>query len=83
MLLRQRREQINYRADREKARREEATQTLRRHEPTANIRNLIKANEAQIEKIESARRQRLAQLPQEGVVHVSWDLKSLGLVKVQ
>jgi len=83
VLLKQRREQINYRAEREKARREDAIETLRRREQTANIRNLIKANEAQIEKFESARRQRLAELPDEPVVNVSWDLKSLGLIKVK
>lgn len=83
VLLKQRREQINYRAKRERTRREEAIETLRRREQTPNIRNLIKANEAQIEKFESARRQRLAELPDEPIVNVSWDLKSLGLIKVK
>jgi hypothetical protein len=83
VLLKQRREQINYRADREKKRKEDTIETLRGREQAANIRNLIKANEVQIEKIENARRQRLAELPDEPVVNVSWDLKSLGLIKVK
>jgi len=83
VLLKQRREQINFRAEREKARALAAIETLKaRKNQTKQIETLIKANKARVEKIEGSRHQRLAELPEKPIVHVSWNLKSLGLIKV-
>lgn len=83
VLIKQRREQINYRAEKERARREAAIETLKSRKQEPVIQNFIRANEVQIEKSEINRRRQLAELPNEPIINVSWDMKSLGLVLVE